>query len=965
MKKLFALAFGMLLLGAGALAQTTSVTATVTDSDGTIWKNGTWSVDFVANPANPYGTYYFNGSIIPPSMIHQSGSIDSSGALSFIVDQNASITPVGSSWNLKVCPDAIAQCGIFNFTAIGASMDLSASLTTAIPAPRFHPVSGAYGYNDTEAILSLVPGSTYWNVSSSLQRCYSGSAWTVCNSGNGTNTPSPQFQVPYYLGPGTSAIIKGDSGITTDGLGNLAASSMKAKIQDNGGQVFDVKAYGAKGDGTTDDRAAIALAIAAATTSCGTVYFPAFNTFLIASNPNSGVANNAIFTRPPCVSIDGAGTIKMGSGLTWDNLFQTNNETGATIQNVTIDVNGPGNPINAAWGNTNSHNLINVQNGDNLTVKNVTFLNMNGVYSVSANAVNDVSIVDNKWINLGSGGTYKGGDTSEIYANGDRKVISGNSFIGTGPLVNTAIEIHGSHSTVTSNVAQKVGACVVYSVDTATGGTGADNVIANNSCYASNSGIQFWSTDGNIDGLTIKGNTITIDRNLANSSTGPGFTPAGSESCISWQPGSTHPITNVKIDGNKCEFTTETAVYAETNLLSGISIDNETAGTAQTVNNLSITDNHIYNSPAMGIGLGWGSATFTNVLVQGNQILNPGEETDAGNNWRDGLYVAVGTVAIGPNFVVARNQITDNQTIATVQHPIAWYGHAADNAPVNARSVDNIISYKTTPAAPTSFYDTSAPFIHENFYGFGANISTVFTGAYASGQYPPFGSTVYDPSNGYTYTNEASNNSGSVTAVGWMTGSTSQQLQLVNPTQATSGANQSPPNLYQIGYYWNGTVSTEGFFSQAFNFGTGTNPSATLIDNIPSYGNGAFYRWQIGGSTALEVDNNHTLYLGTTPILPGSLIGYAGYAGGNVQLSENCTTGSIGGSALAAGASATGTCTVTGTLTGHTGVAVASDGSVQGNYIPQVSVSGSTVTVTLTAVTAGTPAAKTYLVSVF
>lgn len=225
MKKLFALAFGMLLLGAGALAQTTSVTATVTDSDGTIWKNGTWSVDFVANPANPYGTYYFNGSIIPPSMIHQSGSIDSSGALSFIVDQNASITPVGSSWNLKVCPDAITQCGIFNFTAIGASMDLSAFLTTAIPAPRFHPVSGAYGYADIEASLQLLPGSTYWNVSSSVQRCYSGAAWSVCNSGNGTNTPSPQFQVPYYLGPGTSAIIKGDSGFTTDGSGNVTMKS--------------------------------------------------------------------------------------------------------------------------------------------------------------------------------------------------------------------------------------------------------------------------------------------------------------------------------------------------------------------------------------------------------------------------------------------------------------------------------------------------------------------------------------------------------------------------------------------------------------------------------------------------------------------------------------------------------------------------------------------------------------------
>jgi hypothetical protein len=81
----------------------------------------------------------------------------------------------------------------------------------------------------------------------------------------------------------------------------------------------------------------------------------------------------------------------------------------------------------------------------------------------------------------------------------------------------------------------------------------------------------------------------------------------------------------------------------------------------------------------------------------------------------------------------------------------------------------------------------------------------------------------------------------------------------------------------------------------------------------------------------------------------------------------SCVTGSIGGSALAAGASVSGTCALSGSasVTGHPGYAAATDGSAQGNYPIAVSVVGTTATVTLTAITAGTPTAKTYNVTVF
>jgi hypothetical protein len=82
----------------------------------------------------------------------------------------------------------------------------------------------------------------------------------------------------------------------------------------------------------------------------------------------------------------------------------------------------------------------------------------------------------------------------------------------------------------------------------------------------------------------------------------------------------------------------------------------------------------------------------------------------------------------------------------------------------------------------------------------------------------------------------------------------------------------------------------------------------------------------------------------------------------------SCTTGSIGGSLLAVGASASGTATCTGATTSMVCQAQASDGTNMAalGASPMCTVTASGVaTVNLVAIVALTPAAKTYSVRVF
>ncbi len=216
--------FGALLFSGVAIAQTTTVVGVATDSDGTLWTNGTVSVQFVPNPSQSnLNAYRINGAPLSSAVTMQGPiSLGNSGSFSVTVYDNTQVTPSGSQWQFTVCPNAISKCGSVTTSVTGVSQNITTAVDAAIPAPRFLAVAGSYGYTDVESILSTSVGGTYWNVTDLCQRYYNGSTWN-CGSGGGglsvTATP------PVLVNGGAGPVSSGTADISCPGCGGGGAVS--------------------------------------------------------------------------------------------------------------------------------------------------------------------------------------------------------------------------------------------------------------------------------------------------------------------------------------------------------------------------------------------------------------------------------------------------------------------------------------------------------------------------------------------------------------------------------------------------------------------------------------------------------------------------------------------------------------------------------------------------------------------
>lgn len=227
----------LLLLSPLAWSQagTTAVTAQIKDTNNALYVNCQWSVTFVHQNTSPNV-----GPDAPAALLNgQQGHCDSSGNLSVnLADNINTITPTPSQWSFSICsapnytPGGIFCQANMLVTITGASMNLTST---------FQP------------LMPLLPSG---------------------GGGGGCSAGGAAFQLQ-----------TNNSGLCFAGITNVAAGSLLASNGTSAFPVFqtksiiDVRDYGAKCDGSTNDTTAVnnALAVAVAIgTSLGTaeVAFP-------------------------------------------------------------------------------------------------------------------------------------------------------------------------------------------------------------------------------------------------------------------------------------------------------------------------------------------------------------------------------------------------------------------------------------------------------------------------------------------------------------------------------------------------------------------------------------------------------------------------------------------------------------------------------------------------------------------
>jgi hypothetical protein len=184
----------ILLLFAGvAYGQTTTVTLQVTDAGAQTWNNGTYTIKLISTAGGvPPQTFYLGGTAMTAAQVLQTGSLSAGGGASPVLGQTASITPITTTWQYTICPQATAACYTANQAAIGATQNV----TLTPPAISVPPGNTNLVYSTGE-VSNPQLGSTVFLIGSGLQTCTAVTG-AACTSWSGGGGVTGYFNVKSY-----------------------------------------------------------------------------------------------------------------------------------------------------------------------------------------------------------------------------------------------------------------------------------------------------------------------------------------------------------------------------------------------------------------------------------------------------------------------------------------------------------------------------------------------------------------------------------------------------------------------------------------------------------------------------------------------------------------------------------------------------------------------------------------------
>lgn len=466
--------------------------------------------------------------------------------------------------------------------------------------------------------------------------------------------------------------------------------------------VVSVKDFGAIGDGSVDDTAAIQKAInRVRDAGGGTVFFPN-GTYKVSILPSKYYALS-IYSNITLKGNSNQGSIiKLAEQQGSYSSILAGEEASSNISNfamydLAIDGNGLANQMPPDIENKESEQTINemnhalrIYNGSEINVERCRFINMNTRNAITVNGndapfnviVSDVLIKDNVFESIG-GGEFDH-DHSTIYTHAKRIKIINNVFSsrnGAGTnAARTAIEIHGDDHEVKGNEINGF-ANGIYVTGYA---ASSDNqVVTDNIIKNAHTGIMIWSyfSYGNtenpaISNTTIANNKITLNidgwRELWGNSASKG---------IALEKESDSPITNVNILNNEISFNNFSGNSRESdNRAFGISFWRTKFPNIEN-KNIRIVGNKINNSLAGGIYL---SMLVDQGEISQNSIINPGQSEGLFRAFASGIFVDKSIEDVD----IKGNSIVDNQTTNTLKVGIISLGNCLINCSITENTLE-------------------------------------------------------------------------------------------------------------------------------------------------------------------------------------------------------------------------------------------------------------------------------------
>jgi Pectate lyase superfamily protein len=419
--------------------------------------------------------------------------------------------------------------------------------------------------------------------------------------------------------------------------------------------VYNVRNYGATGDGVTNDTAAIQLALdAAATDGGGAVFFPP-GVYLVAPSISGAIiltlnsTNLRLYGLSSTLSIIRvAANVLPYRAIVAGVVPNATDLTGLEVSDLGFDHNIANNPVvSQASLLANPQLTVLVFLGTDLRFRRLHIVNATSVQNLVANgaAVQRVEISDCICDNLGDDPNHVTHDSSVFYVAAHEAVIRGNQINGglDRPGVHTGIETHCPNLVVADNAITGWWTGILIS-----GVSIAEDhqiAVTGNVISDVTAGIVLWSqeysthlTGFGLNGVVVAGNTI----GLSGLAAWPTHSPNVEYGIYCQVLHDNLDIANLVIADNVI-----------THPLEGVAVPNNTASLGigwyssnnKALWNAAITDNLIVNFPMAGIRF---TCELHNVVIAGNTLVNCGSTlvspmTEA---YRDPMTINVNALTI-------------------------------------------------------------------------------------------------------------------------------------------------------------------------------------------------------------------------------------------------------------------------------------------------------------------------------